>query len=74
MEMLAPQERLAVVLRKRREAMQISQEAFADSIGMHRAYYSGLERGRHNMTLLTLDRVAAGLQTDIATLAMQAGI
>lgn len=74
MDTLAPQMRLAAVMRKRREALAISQETFADSIGMHRAYYSGLERGKHNMTLQTLARVATGLRTDIATLAKQASI
>jgi len=68
------QARLARAVRTRREAMNISQETFADSIGMHRAYYSSLERGERNVTIQTLARVAEGLQVSIAVLAKDAAI
>jgi len=68
------QARLARAVRARREAMNISQESFADSIGMHRAYYSSLERGTRNVTLQTLARIAEGLRVTIATLAKDAAI
>ncbi len=74
MDKLTAQKRLAAALRRQREGLNFSQEKFADSIGMHRAYYSGLERGERNLTIQTLVRVARGLKTDIATLAKQAGI
>ena len=41
--------------------MGFSQEAFADRIRMHRAYYGALERGEKNLQLSTLERVCAGL-------------
>lgn len=44
------------------------QEAFADLIGMHRAYYSAIERGERNLTLGTLHRVAKGLGVRMADL------
>jgi len=68
------QARLARAVRARREAMKMSQETFADSIGMHRAYYSSLERGERNVTIQTLARVAEGLLTTIAALAKDAAI
>lgn len=74
MEELTIQERLGAVLRNRREALEYSQESFADSIGMHRAYYSALERGQRNMTIRTLAKVADGLGTDIASLAKLARV
>jgi len=46
----------------------MSQEAFADSIGMHRAYYSAIERGERNLTLRTLWRVAKGLEIRMSEL------
>jgi transcriptional regulator with XRE-family HTH domain len=52
---------LGAAIRKRRIALKVSQEAFADLIGMHRAYYSAIERGERNLTLGTLHRVAKGL-------------
>ncbi len=54
-------ERVGQSLRKRRESLELTQEGFADKIGMHRAYYSALERGESNLTLRTLRRVCTGL-------------
>jgi transcriptional regulator with XRE-family HTH domain len=59
---------LAGAIRKRRTALKVSQEAFADLIGMHRAYYSAIERGKRNLTLGTLHRVAKGLGVRMADL------
>ncbi len=58
-------ERIGDALRKRREGRGISQEAFADEIGMHRTYYSALERGEINLTVRTLSRVCAGLNARV---------
>lgn len=55
------QERIGHALRKRREAQGYSQEAFADRIRMHRAYYGAIERGKKNLQLSTIERVCAGL-------------
>ncbi len=55
-------QRLGRVLRKRREGLGFSQESFADHIGMHRTYYSAVERGEKNLQLDTLERLCAGLQ------------
>ena len=56
---------LGQAIRTRREATGLSQEAFADRIGMHRAYYSSIERGERNVTLATVARVAHGLDTRV---------
>lgn len=53
--------RIGAAVRRRREALGLSQEAFADGIGMHRNYYGAIERGEKTMRLDTLDRVAQGL-------------
>ena len=74
MEKVPPQMRLSAAIRALREELKLSQESFADKIAMHRAYYSSIERGERNMTLETLLRVAAGLRTDVATLARKAKI
>ena len=54
-------QRLGKALRSRREAAGYSQEGFADEIGMHRTYYSAIERGEKNLQLDTLQRVCDGL-------------
>ena len=56
------------LIRERREAMKVSQEEFAADVGLDRAYYSHIERGRFNMTLVVLFRIAAGLKCQPAEL------
>ena len=53
---------LGIALRARREAAGFSQESYADTIGMHRTYYSAIERGEKNLQLSTLERICNGLQ------------
>lgn len=67
------QKNLGAALRARREALGYSQESFADAIAMHRAYYSALERGQHNLTLGTIGRVAEGLGAKVSELIDEAG-
>jgi transcriptional regulator with XRE-family HTH domain len=64
--------RLGTAIREERAAMGISQETFADLIGMHRAQYSRIERGETNVTVTTLQRIAKGLGTSLASLAASA--
>jgi transcriptional regulator with XRE-family HTH domain len=51
-------------LRAYREARGLSQEAFADVLGVHRTYMGGVERGERNLTLKSLERIAARVGVD----------
>lgn len=51
-------------LRAYREAKGLSQEAFADELGVHRTYMGGIERGERNLTLKSLERIAGRLELD----------
>jgi transcriptional regulator with XRE-family HTH domain len=51
-------------LRAYREARGLSQEAFADVLGVHRTYMGGIERGERNLTLKSLERLASRLDLD----------
>jgi transcriptional regulator with XRE-family HTH domain len=46
-------------LRAYRTARGLSQEAFAEVVGVHRTYMGGLERGERNLTLKSVERIAA---------------
>lgn len=48
-------------LRRYRESKGLSQEQFAVVVGVHRTYMGGLERGERNLTLRSLERLAAAL-------------
>jgi len=60
--------KLGKAIRERRAASGMAQESFADSISMHRAQYSKIERGETNVTILTLRKVAKGLGTTVSHL------
>lgn len=60
--------KLSKAIHQRRTATGLAQQSFADSISMHRAQYSKIERGEINVTILTLCRVAKGLGTTVAQL------
>ena len=55
-------------LRAHREAQGLSQEAFADLVGVHRTYMGGLERGERNLTLKSLERIAGRIGVEPAAL------
>lgn len=55
-------------LRRHRKKRGFSQEAFADEMGVHRTYFSSVERGERNLTLQTLEKIADFLGVDPRTL------
>jgi len=46
-------------LRRYRQDRGLSQEDFADTLGVHRTYMGGVERGERNLTLRSVERLAA---------------
>lgn len=63
---------LGQAIRARREARGTSQEGFADRIGANRAYYGDVERGKRNITLRSLQRIADGLDASVLDLIREA--
>jgi transcriptional regulator with XRE-family HTH domain len=51
-------------LRAYRDARGLSQEAFAEVLGVHRTYMGGIERGERNLTLRSLERIAAKIEVE----------
>ena len=58
------QRRVGANLRAYREEQGLSQESFAEVVGVHRTYLGGLERGERNLTLKSLERLAETLDLD----------
>ena len=58
------QRRLGANLRAYRQSAGLSQEAFAVLLGVHRTYMGGVERGERNLTLQSVERIAAQIRVD----------
>ncbi len=56
---------LAQTIRALRSAAGFSQEGFAAEINVHRTFMSSIERGKTNVSLETLERLAEGLDMHV---------
>jgi DNA-binding XRE family transcriptional regulator len=63
-----PRVALGRAVHRQRIALGISQENFADQVGLDRTYVSGIERGIRNPTLLVLLRLAQVLKVPVSRL------
>jgi transcriptional regulator with XRE-family HTH domain len=48
-------------LREQRESLGLSQEAMAERLGYHRTFLGSVERGERNLTLASVEQLAASL-------------
>ena len=55
-------------LRAYRLERGLSQEAFAEVLGVHRTYMGGVERGERNLTLQSLEKMAEQIGVEALTL------
>jgi transcriptional regulator with XRE-family HTH domain len=60
--------RFGRAIRRIREEQGINQEEAAERCGMHRTYYSGIERGVRNVSLVNIEKVGKGLRTTLPKL------
>jgi transcriptional regulator with XRE-family HTH domain len=60
--------RFGRAVRRIREEQGINQEEAAERCGLHRTYYSGIERGIRNVSLVNIERIAKGLKTRLPEL------
>jgi transcriptional regulator with XRE-family HTH domain len=55
-------------LRQIREKVGVSQEKLAEMAELHRTYVSSVERGKRNISLLNIDRLARALGVSLREL------
>lgn len=58
-------------LRKYRNGLGLSQEAFADKCGLHRTYISAIECYRRSISLENIQRIANALDIDAYKLLLE---
>jgi DNA-binding XRE family transcriptional regulator len=60
--------RFGRAIRRIRKEQQINQEEAAERCGLHRTYYSGIERGVRNVSLVNIGKIAKGLKASLPDL------
>ena len=59
---------LGAIIRDLRLQADLSQEGFADEVGLHRTYIGAIERGERNVSLQNLQRIANALEVPLSEL------
>jgi transcriptional regulator with XRE-family HTH domain len=57
--------RFGRAIRRIRAEQRINQEEPAERCDLHRTYYSGVERGVRNVSLVNVEKIAKGLKTSL---------
>jgi len=60
--------RFGRAIRRVREEQQINQEEAAERCHLHRTYYSGVERGVRNVSLVNIEKISKGLKITLPDL------
>jgi transcriptional regulator with XRE-family HTH domain len=61
-------ERFGFAVKARREELELTQEELAEKAQIHRTYLSDVERGSRNLSLINIEKLAAGLSLPISEL------
>ena len=61
-------DRFGFVVQTRRQDIGLTQEDLAEKAHIHRTYLSDIERGSRNVSLINIERLAAGLEISLSEL------
>jgi len=61
-------DKFGTVVRKRRHKLNISQEDFAEIVGIHRTYVSDIELGKVDISLTVASKIASAFKIPLSTL------
>ncbi len=59
---------LGQIIKKKRQGLLLSQEDFAELVGVHRTYIGMIERAEKNITFLNIEKIAKALNISIGEL------
>jgi transcriptional regulator with XRE-family HTH domain len=57
--------RFGRAIRRIREERGMNQDEAAEKCGLHRTYYSGIERGVRNVAIVNIGKIAKGLKVSL---------
>ncbi len=61
-------EKVGVKIRQLRQEHGLSQETFADLCELDRTYISSIEKGKRNVSIVNLEKIANALKINLSTL------
>jgi transcriptional regulator with XRE-family HTH domain len=61
-------EKIGIRIRQLRQEQNISQEVFADVCELDRTYISSIEKGRRNVSIVNLEKIANALNISLSIL------
>ena len=61
-------EQLGRRIKEKRTELGLSQEKFALSIGMDRTYLASVEKGKRNISIINIEKIAKGLNISLSEL------
>jgi len=61
-------EKVGIRIRELRTKTGLSQEKFAQKIGMDRTYFASVELGKRNISIINLEKIANGLDISLSEL------
>lgn len=61
-------EKLGQRIKEQRIKLGLSQEKFALSIGMDRTYLASVEKGKRNISIINIEKIAKGLNISLSEL------
>ena len=62
------EKRFGHVVRRRRQKLGLSQEAFADKAGIHRTYISSIELGKVQVSIRIAEQLASALESPLSSI------
>ena len=60
--------KLGQSIKEKRLQLGLSQEKFALSINMDRTYFASIEKGKRNISILNIEKIAKGLNISLSEL------
>ncbi|MFN7883167.1 MAG: helix-turn-helix domain-containing protein [bacterium] len=66
--------KLGDAIRARRQALQMSQEALADASGVNRTHMGEVERGKRNISFMSIVKIASAMDAKASDLIAEADL
>ena len=66
--------KLGDAIRARRQALKMSQEALADAAGINRTHMGEVERGKRNISFMSIVKIAKAMDAKASDIIAEAGL